>query len=210
VTHTRTGTITILFTDLVGSTELMDRMGEEEGRKLISHYLSHLREISAAYLGQEVKNLGDGIEVAFSSVLSALDAVTSMQRAIHWENSERETNLALRAGMNVCEASIADGDYWGLSVVVAKRLCDMAEGDQILVSGLVADLAADHSEWRFEPLGHRALRGISRSVATFELQWAPLDHIPTLPSPSATSTEHQGLSRFIRSVRRNEGERRSR
>jgi class 3 adenylate cyclase len=204
-----TGTITILFTDLVGSTEAMERAGEDEGRQLLGRYLRHLREISQAYGGHEVKNLGDGIEVAFGSVVAALDAATTMQKAVHWENDAADWRVGLRIGINVCEASVVEGDYWGLPVVVAKRLCDLAQAGQILVSSLVRQLVSDRSEWEFRSLGDMPLKGITRPVDTFEVAWTPLDHVPTLPlSASATTPEQQVLSRFIRSVRRTGVERR--
>ncbi|MDP9223262.1 MAG: adenylate/guanylate cyclase domain-containing protein [Actinomycetota bacterium] len=198
-----TGTITILFTDLVGSTEAMQHAGEDEGRELLRRYLTHLRQISHAYVGQEVKNLGDGIEVAFSSAVAALDAATTMQQAVHWENRAARRRIGLRVGINVCEASIAEGDYWGLAVVVAKRLCDMADAGQILISDLVRQLVSDRHEWHFHSLGEQTLKGITRPVETFEFAWTPLDHVPTLPlSSSSTTPEQRVLSRFIRSVRR--------
>jgi adenylate cyclase len=204
-TEGQTGTITIVFTDLVGSTEIMEREGEDEGRELLRRYLGQMREISSAYEGREVKNFGDGIEIAFSSVVTALDTATAMQRTIFWENQAREVEVGLRIGINVCEASIAEGDYWGLSVVVAKRLCDLADAGQILVSGLVRQLVEHRREREFVPLGNRTVKGIGRPIETFELVWTPLDHAPTLPSTSET-TEGRALSRFIRAVRRHEPE----
>jgi adenylate cyclase len=203
----RTGTITVLFTDFVDSTAAMERAGEDEGRELLARYLFRLREIAHAYGGQEVKNFGDGIEVAFSSAVAALDAATTMQRAVDWENRTGSLPIGLRIGLNVCEASIAEGDYWGVSVVVAKRLCDVAGAGQILTSGLVRELVSQHGEWRFHQMGERAMKGVSRPVETFELRWSPLDHVPTLPltSDSAT-TDQQVLSRFIRTVRRAKSE----
>jgi adenylate cyclase len=204
----RTGTITVLFTDFVGSTEAMERAGEDEGRELLGRYLSRLREIAHAFMGQEVKNFGDGIEVAFSSVVAALDAATTMQRAIDWENHTGSLPIGLRIGLNVCEASIAEGDYWGVSVVVAKRLCDLAESGQILTSAIVRELAAQYGEWRFEGVGDRTIKGVGQPVETFELSWTPLDHVPTLPLGSSSATpEGQILSRFIRTVRHAKSER---
>jgi adenylate cyclase len=200
--------VTILFTDLVDSTEVMERAGEDEGRELLGRYLSRLREISHAYMGQEVKNFGDGIEVAFTSVVAALDAATTMQRTVHWENRMASLPIGLRIGLNVCEASIAEGDYWGLSVVVAKRLCDLAEAGQTLASGLVREMVSHHREWRFRAIGQRAVKGISQPVDTFALEWTTLDYAPTLPLASSSSTpEQKVLSRFIRSVRRTPSDR---
>jgi class 3 adenylate cyclase len=208
VVERRTGTITILFTDLVGSTEAMERLGEDDGRELLGRYLAHVREIMKAYGGEEVKNFGDGLEAAFSSVVAALEAATTMQRATDWENRAGPVSVGLRTGINVCEASIAGGDYWGVSVVVAKRLCDSAEAGQILVSGVAHELVAHHPELKFLALGPRALKGISRPVDTYDLVWTHLDHVPTLPLASSATTSEQGLvSRFIRSVRRAEVER---
>jgi adenylate cyclase len=203
----RTGTITVLFTDFVDSTAAMERAGADEGRELLGRYLSRLREIAQAYVGQEVKNFGDGIEVAFSSVVAALDAATTMQRAVEWENRSGSLPIGLRIGLNVCEASIAEGDYWGVSVVVAKRLCDLAGAGQILTSRIVRELASQHGEWRFQQVGDRVMKGVSQPVETFELAWTPLDHVPTLPLGSGSaSPEGEVLSRFIRSVRRAKSE----
>ena len=201
-----TGTVTILFSDLVGSTEAMERAGEGEGQRLLGGLLSRIREVAHAYSGQEVKNLGDGMEVAFTSAIAALDAATAMQRSIEWESHARAFPLSLRIGVNVCEASISDGDYWGLSVVVAKRLCDSADGRQILVSGLVKELVSDRAQWKFRPLGARSLKGISRPIEIFEFLWTPLDHSPTLPLRSGPEQEQKALSRFLRAVRHPERE----
>lgn len=75
------GLVTILFTDLVNSTELLSRAGDEEAQRIFRAHHEHLSEAAAAYGGQEVKWLGDGLMVAFPSAAEAVRAAIAMQQA---------------------------------------------------------------------------------------------------------------------------------
>src|SRR5918996_3794032 len=132
--------VTILFTDLVGSTELLSRAGDEEAQRIFRAHHDLLAGTAASHKGKEVKWLGDGLMVAFSSAADAVNCGIAMQQAarrlIHGER------LAIRVGLNAGEALREAADYFGLPVVVARRLCDAAGEGEILCSELVASLLA--------------------------------------------------------------------
>jgi class 3 adenylate cyclase len=167
-----TGTVTLLFTDLVGSTELMDRLGDQAGDRLLRDHFSILREAAKEHGGQEVKSLGDGLMLAFASALSGLACAVSMQRRIAASVDEAGGEaVGLRIGLNAGEAISAEGDYFGRPVVVAKRLCDRAGRGQILVSDVVRSLVGNSDEYRFIALGGLQLKGFADPVTAFGLDW---------------------------------------
>ena len=132
----RAETVTILFTDLVGSTELLQRAGDEKAQHIFKAHRRLLHEAVEAHGGNEVKWLGDGLMVAFDSTRDAVNCAIAMQ-----QSSRRPTageRLEIRAGINVGEVRLDDSDYFGTPVVVARRLCDRAAGGQIFASDIVA------------------------------------------------------------------------
>src|SRR5688572_28381343 len=162
------GLVTILFTDLVGSTELLSRAGDEEAQRIFRAHHDLISEVASAHGGEEVKWLGDGLMVAFPSALEALRAAVAMQQA-----SRRPVageRLAIRVGLNAGEALRDAADYFGTPVVVARRLCDRAEAGQILCTETVAGLLAGRSEFAFTDLGKLGLKGVTEPVATCEVR----------------------------------------
>jgi class 3 adenylate cyclase len=160
--------VTLLFTDLVGSTELLSRAGDEEAQRIFRAHHALISEVASAHGGEEVKWLGDGLMVAFPSALDALRAAVAMQQA-----SRRPVageRLAIRVGLNAGEALRDAADYFGTPVVVARRLCDRADGGQILCTETVAGLLAGRSEFAFTDLGKLALKGVPEPVAACEVR----------------------------------------
>ena len=175
--------ITILFTDLVGSTELLDRVGDERAEVLRRTHFALLRDAVRQHSGLEVKSMGDGLMVVFPSVLGALDAAVAMQQGVQTHNDrDPEHRFDVRVGLHVGEPIRAEEDYFGRPVVVARRLCDSAEGGQILASELVAELARDRSRHSLTALGPRSLKGLSGEVAVVNVEWEPAGPEP-LPEP---------------------------
>ncbi len=157
--------ITFLFTDLVGSTELLERLGDDAAESLRRTHFRILREAVAAAGGEEVKNLGDGLMVAFESAVAGVDCAVAIQRAVERHNrSHPGRRLDVRVGLHVGEPIRDEDDYFGHTVVVAKRLCDAAAGGQILASDLVRGLVGSRSRFRFEPVGPVALKGLAEPL----------------------------------------------
>jgi class 3 adenylate cyclase len=169
------GTVTFLFTDLVGSTELLDKLGDDEAERLRQAHFRLLREAVAGRHGQEVKNLGDGLMVAFASAVDALACAVVMQEAVRLHNQQpgQEHPLEVRIGLHVGEPLRDEDDYFGTPVVVAKRLCDSAQGGRILVSELVRGLVGSRGGYVFRVLGPLALKGFAEPLSACEVVWEP-------------------------------------
>jgi class 3 adenylate cyclase len=159
--------VAVLFTDVVSSTEMLDRLGDHAAHQLRRRHFSLLREGVGAHGGSEVKNLGDGLMVVFSSVRTAIACGLAMQRAVRASDDPVELRVGIASG----EAVHEDHDYFGRPVVVAKRLCDAADPGDLLVSepppGVIAGSAA-------RELGPLALKGLSEPVAATAIRPAPL------------------------------------
>jgi len=151
--------VAILFTDVVRSTELLDRLGDEAAHEVRRRHFDLLRSAVHEHGGHEVKSLGDGLMIVFESPQTAAVGALAMQRAV----GACDDALQLRVGIAAGEAVREDDDYFGRPVVVAKRLCDAAGAGEILVSGPARGLVADSAIAR-EQLGPLALKGLSEPV----------------------------------------------
>jgi len=159
--------VTLLFTDLVNSTELLRRVGDERAQRIFQAHHKLLRDAVAANGGHEVKWLGDGLMVAFPSAAAAVRCAVAMQQAARRRvGGER---LVIRVGLNAGEALREETDYFGTPVVVARRLCDRAEGGQILCTQLVAGLLAGRQAFRFRDCGPLELKGVGAPVGACEV-----------------------------------------
>ena len=177
--------VTLLFTDLVGSTELLGQLGDDEAERLRRVHFGLLRDVAIAHGGHEVKNLGDGLMVAFPSAVNAVSCAIAIQQAVHRQNARQgDDRLRVRVGLNVGEPIRDEGDYFGTPVIVAKRLCDEAAGGQILTSDLVREVVGSRGGFGFRPHGSLTLKGISEPLAACEVLWEPATErrIPLPPS----------------------------
>lgn len=160
------GVVALLFTDLVRSTELLARLGDDAADELRRRHFAGLRQAVAASGGEEVKSLGDGLMVSFTSPVAALSCAVAMQGSVEG------SGLELRVGVHAGEPIREESDLFGAAVVVAKRLCDAAQGGQILTSQLVVDLVGGRGTFRFRPLGPVALKGLPEPVRTVAVETA--------------------------------------
>src|SRR4051812_17728392 len=161
------GFVTILFTDLVGSTALFDRRGDDAADALRRRHFDALRGAVAAHGGREVKSTGDGLMVAFSSAVSAVRCAVAMQEATTGAADGPELRIGLDAG-----EPLADGeDLYGTPVIVASRLCDAADAGEILASDVVRQVAGPRVEALMRPAGAVRLHGLSTPVAVAHVDW---------------------------------------
>jgi DNA-binding SARP family transcriptional activator len=188
VTVRPSGTVTLLFTDQVSSTEALERLGDDAAERLRRVHFRRLREVSSAHGGREVKNLGDGLMVAFASALDAVAAAIAIQQAVH-RSAREDPDLAVRVGLNVGEPIREEDDYFGTPVVVAKRLCDAAEAGQILASQLVRSLVGTRGGFSFRDLGKIPLKGIAHAPKAYEVVWQPTTE-QRIPLPGFLAETH--------------------
>jgi class 3 adenylate cyclase/tetratricopeptide (TPR) repeat protein len=167
-------TVTILITDLVGSTGLESRVGPVVADELRREHFGVLREAIAEGDGDEIKNTGDGLMVAFSGASAAIDTAVSMQQLMERRNRGAEEQLPIKIGLGMGEATHEGDDYFGMPSIMAARLCDKASGGQILAPALIKLMAEQRSEHGFGPVGELELKGIPKPVESFEVSWQPL------------------------------------
>ncbi|HEX6492858.1 MAG TPA: adenylate/guanylate cyclase domain-containing protein, partial [Candidatus Dormibacteraeota bacterium] len=174
-------TTAVLFTDLVGSTELASRLGEaayDDVRR--SHFAALRRAVDEAG-GQQVKGTGDGILAVFGSAVAAIDCSVAMQQAVDL-GAREAVPLEVRVGVALGDVCFEEGDVYGTAVVEAARLVAAAQGGQILTTALVRAVAGSRCSAAFTELGTLELRGLPEPVAAYEVSWDPLP-TPTLPLP---------------------------
>jgi class 3 adenylate cyclase len=169
-----TENVTVLFTDLVGSTELASSIAPEAADELRRKHFSSLRQAVAASGGTEVKNLGDGLMVVFPAASAALGCAVTMQQAVHRDNTGAKRPLGLRVGLSSGEATRENEDYFGDPVIEAARLCARASAGHILASDLVRANAGRRSSHIFTSLGALELKGLPEPIETLDVGWEPL------------------------------------
>jgi class 3 adenylate cyclase len=163
--------VTILFTDMEGSTALTQRVGDAAAQKVVHAHNHIVREALTAHGGTEIKHTGDGLMVSFPSATSGVEcAVAIQQRLAAYANEHPDVALRVRVGLNAGEPVAERGDYFGTAVQLAARICQLAEPGQILVSGVVRDLTAG-KRFLFADLGETAPRGFEDTVRLYEVRW---------------------------------------
>jgi class 3 adenylate cyclase len=166
------GAVTILFSDLEDSTSHYDRLGDQRAVDLIKKHNDIFRREVAAHRGHEIKSLGDGFMIAFSSAQRAALCAMAVQRAFRaYSESHPDAPMRVRIGLHVGPAIDGSSDLFGRSVVVASRVAGTARGGQIVATSALRDLLAEASDVRFAPLGERQLKGFSAPYALFEVAW---------------------------------------
>ena len=169
-----TENVVILFTDVVGSTELSQRLRPSDSDEVRRGHFVILRRAVAENGGTEVKNLGDGVMAVFASASAALDCGVAMQQAVDRDNLVQEHTVGLRVGLSGGEVTREEDDYFGDPVVEAARLCSRCEGGQILAADVVRAMAGRRNRHGCRPLGGMALKGLPDLVETVEVLWEPL------------------------------------
>jgi class 3 adenylate cyclase len=175
---------TILLTDLVGWSRLANSVGPVRADELRQEHFELLRDAIVSSGGREVKNTGDGLMVAFASASAAVECAVAMQQRFGRRNRKSEEQLLIRVGISLGDATVSDGDYFGMPVIEAARLCGRAQGGEILAKEIVAHLAGGRAESSFKSVGSLELKGLPEAVSTVEVGWQPLgEEGPSLPLP---------------------------
>jgi class 3 adenylate cyclase len=165
------GLVTILFTDMEGSTTLTQRLGDAGAQEVLRTHNTIVREALKAHGGGEVKHTGDGIMASFPSALRALECAIAIQRAVADRGEEQpEMPLRVRIGLNAGEPVAEDQDLFGTAVQLAARICAHAEPGQILAPTVVRELAAGKG-FLLADLGDVVLRGFEDPVRLYEVRW---------------------------------------
>jgi class 3 adenylate cyclase/DNA-binding CsgD family transcriptional regulator len=163
--------LVILFTDLEGSTPLIERLGDARAQALLRTHNGIIRACLERHGGTEVKHTGDGIMASFVSAAGAIDCAVAMQKAFAADNQQHpDTPLRVRIGLNAGDPVKEEGQLFGAAVNAAARICNHAEAGQILVSDVVRRLSA-YGEAMFADRGPVPLKGFSHPFRLHAVQW---------------------------------------
>ncbi len=167
------GTVTVLFTDVEGSTALANLRGDEAAQDILRAQRELVRERLKEHGGYEVKGTGDGFMVAFASAKRAVGCATAIQRSIHARNLRvsPQGQARVRIGINAGEVIREEQDLFGATVNAAARIAAKAAGSQILVSDTVKSLLGSSKDVRFVDRGRFRLKGFEERWHLHELVW---------------------------------------
>jgi class 3 adenylate cyclase len=160
----------VLFTDLVGHTEMMRRLGDARGREVLREHERITREAIAKYGGTEIKTDGDSFMVSFGSVAAAMECAVALQRAFAERNERGDEPLRVRMGLNAGEPVEDKGDLFGESVILASRIAAQADAGEILIAEPVRHLLAGKG-FVFADRGQFVPKGFEDAVRLFEVRW---------------------------------------
>jgi pilus assembly protein CpaF len=154
------GTVTIMFTDVENSTQMLSSKGFTVSHEIMKAYESIMEEKITEHAGRRIKGLGDGVMVSFGSTRHAVECAIEIQRAIaEYSKQNPERKLKIRIGINTGEVVEEAGDIFGAAVNVAARVAGKAKGGEILVSEVVRELVGPVSEMIFGYRGRFKLKG---------------------------------------------------
>jgi predicted ATPase/class 3 adenylate cyclase len=208
-----TGTVTFLFTDIEGSTHLLQQAGNAYG-DLLAEHRRLLRASFAAHAGREVDTQGDAFFVAFSSPTRAVAAAVEGQRALAAHPWPPGSEVRVRMGLHTGEASTVDGSYVSVAVHRAARIAAAAHGGQVLLSDATASLVRNDlpDGVHLHDLGEHRLKDFDAPARLFQLDLVglPIDFAPlkalgrrtAIPTPAGPfvgrDSEVAGLATLLR------------
>ncbi len=164
------GIRTVLFTDIVDSTAMTQRFGDDAAMAFLEIHDTIVRDALGVLGGREVKHTGDGIMACFMSTVAAVRCATRIQLALaQHEQADREVAVKVRIGAAAGEPVENHQDLFGSTVQLAARLCSHAQPDQSLVSNAVAELCIGKG-LTFLDLGELSLKGFDRPVRVHAVQ----------------------------------------
>jgi DNA-binding NarL/FixJ family response regulator len=164
-TERPTGTVTVVFTDIEGSTDVLERLGEERARLLFRDHDELVRNLLGRHSGTEVEKEGDSFMLAFGGARPAVEFAVEIQRAL------ASHPLGVRVGINTGDVVAEDDRYFGRTIYVAARVSAVAEGRQILVSDVTRTLVGDLAGVEFADRGEHELKGLIGRHRLWEVEW---------------------------------------
>ena len=187
------GPITVMFTDMVGSTALTQTRGDAVAQKVVHAHNNIVRDSLTLFNGKEIKHTGDGIMASFSNTSNGVEAGAHIQMKVAAHNQDSpELPLHIKIGINAGEPIAEDDDLFGTTIQLTARIVDKAQSEQVFVSETVHGICAG-KEFRFANRGPHAMKGFKEEVTLYELIWdenaAAIDTAPEKPAAAEEATE---------------------
>ena len=166
------GLITVMFTDMVGSTALTQARGDAVAQEVVRAHNKIVRMTLSQFVGKEVKHTGDGIMASFDTTSHGVEAAIYIQRGAEAHTrANPDLPLLLKIGINAGEPIREDDDLFGSTVQLSARITDKANAGQIFVSELVRGICAG-KEIAFRNAGNFTMKGFSEPTTLYEAIWS--------------------------------------
>jgi len=172
---------TVLFTDIVGSTERAAELGDRAWRSLLERHDSLVREEVKHHRGRFVKSLGDGALAVFDGPSRAISSATAIRDGVH------DLGLEIRAGLHTGECELLDDDVGGLAVHIGARVASLAGPGEVLASSTVRDLVVGSGQTLIDR-GEHELKGIPGPWRIFAVETTGPTHAPGDPPEPGRGT----------------------
>ena len=164
------GTVTVMFSDIEGSTALNDRLGDARFMEVLREHNAIVRDGIKAHSGFEVKSEGDGFMVAFQSAGKAVECAAAIQTALAERNTSTEEPVSVRMGLHAGEVIKEGEDFFGRNVIMAARVAAQARGGEVLASAVVKALLAG-SDVKWGEARAVELKGLSGEHEIWAVKW---------------------------------------
>ncbi len=167
------GSMTVVFTDVEGSTVMLERLEEERWLDVMREHNRLVRERVSAHDGVVVKSHGDGFMIVFVSASAALACAVELQEVFSvYSARHTDQQLRVRIGLHTGNVFQEMDDFLGKTVIVAARIAGCARGGDILVSGTLKDYTEHLGEWRFGPPSELSLKGLTSTQRVHSVYWS--------------------------------------
>ena len=166
--------LAVLFTDIIGSTELATALGDKRWRELLEQHDAAVREQIARFDGREVDTAGDAFFATFGLAVRAVDCALESARAV------RRLGLRIRAGVHMGECVVTQDKVRGVTVHIGARVGAKARGDEVLVSSTVRDILAG-AGLKFADRGEQTLKGVEGKWRLYAVEPRVRDNEADLP-----------------------------
>lgn len=165
------GPVTVLFTDIAGSTNMTQTLGDAVAQQVVRAHNKIVREALSKFQGKEIKHTGDGIMASFATTSNGVDAAADMQLGTRKHNANNpDLPLGLKIGLNAGEPIAEDNDLFGTTVQLAARIVDKAQANQVFVSDTVFGICSG-KKYTFVKRGPFEMKGFDGGLMLHELIW---------------------------------------
>ena len=185
----QTGPITVLFTDIAGSTAMTQSLGDAGAQEAVRAHNRIVREALSAFAGKEVKHTGNGIMASFIKTSDGVDAAIQMQRETNKHNlGHPNLPLHLKIGLSAGEPIAEENDLFGTVVQLSARIVDKASADEIFISEIIRGICAG-KKYNFIKRGGFPMKGFDEDIILFEVPWKISDESDTASPVEAAAPQ---------------------
>jgi adenylate cyclase len=164
--------VTLLLTDIVGSTALTSQIGNAGAQRVVRAHNSIVRAAAKAFRGREVKHTGDGMLLAFPDAgTAARAAIDIQQESCNFADANPTAPLSLRIGLHTGEALLEDGEYYGPAVAAVNGVCAHASANEIACTAVLRRKLP--AALKVEDMGQLTFKGSAERIGVFKLLWEP-------------------------------------